>query len=98
MDIFGILDPDPHENLCGSETLIFFCKKERIGNIFESYICNIIFCVKKGLKTLQNFSRVKQGQISNSNNDHGSNPLSTENLVQIELRYCESMNLDTKNP
>ena len=21
MDIFGILDPDPHENLCGSETL-----------------------------------------------------------------------------
>ena len=22
MDIFGILDPDPHENLCGSETLI----------------------------------------------------------------------------
>ena len=76
----------------------FFCKKERIGNIFESHICNIIFCVKKGLKTLQNFSRVKQGQISNSNNDNGSNPLSTENLVQIELRYCESMNLDTVNP
>ena len=29
MDIFGILDPDPHENLCGSETLalspIFNC-------------------------------------------------------------------------
>ncbi len=24
MDIFGILDPDPHENLCGSETLIDF--------------------------------------------------------------------------
>ena len=25
MDIFGILDPDtdPHENLCGSETLVF---------------------------------------------------------------------------
>ena len=22
MDIFGILDPDPHENLCGSETLV----------------------------------------------------------------------------
>ena len=22
MDIFGILDPDPHENLCGSETLL----------------------------------------------------------------------------
>ena len=21
MDIFGILDPDPHENFCGSETL-----------------------------------------------------------------------------
>ena len=21
MDILGILDPDPHENLCGSETL-----------------------------------------------------------------------------
>ena len=21
MDIFGILDPDPHENLCGNETL-----------------------------------------------------------------------------
>ena len=26
MDIFEILDPDPHENLCGSETLIWtFC-------------------------------------------------------------------------
>ena len=23
MDIFGTLDPDPHENLCGSETLVF---------------------------------------------------------------------------
>ena len=22
MDIFGILEPDPHENLCGSETLV----------------------------------------------------------------------------
>ena len=22
MDIFGILDPDPYENLCGSETLL----------------------------------------------------------------------------
>ena len=22
MDIFGIMDPDPHENLCGSETLL----------------------------------------------------------------------------
>ena len=22
MDIFGILDPYPHENLCGSETLV----------------------------------------------------------------------------
>ena len=22
MDIFGILDPDPHKNLCGSETLL----------------------------------------------------------------------------
>ena len=22
MDIFGIPDPDPHENLCGAETLI----------------------------------------------------------------------------
>ena len=27
MDIFGILDPDPHENLCGSETLVFQGKK-----------------------------------------------------------------------
>ena len=25
MDIFGILDPDPHENLCGSETLVCMC-------------------------------------------------------------------------
>ena len=23
MDIFEILDPDPHENLCGAETLIW---------------------------------------------------------------------------
>ena len=23
MDIFGILDPDPHENLCESETLLY---------------------------------------------------------------------------
>ena len=22
MEVFGILDPDPHENVCGSETLI----------------------------------------------------------------------------
>ena len=22
MDMIGILDPDPHENLCGSETLL----------------------------------------------------------------------------
>ena len=22
MDMIGILDPDPHENLCGSETLV----------------------------------------------------------------------------
>ena len=24
MDIFGILDPDPHKNLCRSETLLFY--------------------------------------------------------------------------
>ena len=29
MDIFGILDPDPHENLCGSETL----KKTHLSKI-----------------------------------------------------------------
>ena len=28
MDIFGILDPDPHENLCGSETLVFSTKSK----------------------------------------------------------------------
>ena len=26
MDIFGILDPDPHENFCGSETLEKKCR------------------------------------------------------------------------
>ena len=32
MDIFWILDPDPHKNVCGSETL--FCSVHLIPNYF----------------------------------------------------------------
>ena len=31
MDIFGILDPDPHENLCGSDILVACCRAEQCG-------------------------------------------------------------------
>ena len=39
MDIFGILDPDPHENLCGSETLILR-RVSRQGSIVIIYNFN----------------------------------------------------------
>ena len=44
MDIFGILEPDPHENLCGSETL---------GNTinFEEKKFKIILEIKNYFKT-----------------------------------------------
>ena len=34
MDIFGILDPDPHENLCGSETLLS-------GYVSKTLVCPV---------------------------------------------------------
>ena len=32
MEIFGILDPDPHENLCGSEKLVQMGQMVEIQN------------------------------------------------------------------
>ena len=46
MDIFGILDPDPHENLCGSETLVTsICDNDPDLKIFfvgKSGLCSLI--------------------------------------------------------
>ena len=46
MDIFGILDPDPHENLCGSETLFSTYKVQSnkfdycyVKNKLDQYWC-----------------------------------------------------------
>ena len=35
MDILGIQDPDPHENLCGPETLIIFKGNIDFYGIFQ---------------------------------------------------------------
>ena len=52
MDMFGILDPDPHKNLCGSETLLqsYWCLLineyilillDKFENFLISFIPNI---------------------------------------------------------
>ena len=57
MDILGILDPDPHENLCGSETLIIntVLIRNTVNNVQHSFILigldkknhSLLFVVKK---------------------------------------------------
>ena len=43
MDIFGILDPDPHENLCGSETLIKILMDKKL--LFKACTRNYMYIV-----------------------------------------------------
>ena len=61
MDIFGILDPDPHENLCGSETLLF---TNVIMTIFFTNQCQVLIPVIK----LDPVKYVRYGQILIRNN------------------------------
>ena len=48
MDIFGILDPDPHKNVCGYETLDFEdvntlpVPKQALGNIWNDQVLVIL--------------------------------------------------------
>ena len=57
MDIFGILDQDPHENLCESETLPGYGSETRkiqswIQNISFRIHNNVFFCLKNYLRAI----------------------------------------------
>ena len=63
MDIFGILDPDPHENLCGSETLQNILGKIELGTRVQTrweYITTI------GIHHKEDFGTVPEYQCFGS--------------------------------
>ena len=84
MDIFGILDPDPHENLCGSETLDTASALYWFLSLFYYVIITQIHNSKKTAP--KGNVRMRNMQIVDKNKTY--NTLSTSRFGLAKTRCC----------